>query len=154
MNKPLQETGCYTSAVVRAAFLGGRRRQLTLAGFDKKRSGGSLSKADKVTDWQEIIESALQHKRRHSSFPISSGLQDGSQGGTEAHEGKRARATGSSDSDRGHEHFSGGSHIRRSWTTGTAFGVNVLTSGSFTSTNVSCWERISLSRNKTWSLAR
>jgi hypothetical protein len=64
--------------------------QLTLAGFDKKKSGGSLSKAEEVTDWQEIIESALQHNRRHSSFSTSAGLQDGSQGGTEAHEGKRA----------------------------------------------------------------
>ena len=71
-------------------LLEGERRRLTLAGLDKKKSGGSLSKAEEMTDWQEIIESALQHNRRHSSFSTSTGLQDGSQGGTEAHEGKRA----------------------------------------------------------------
>jgi hypothetical protein len=71
-------------------LLEGERRRLTLAGLDKKKSGGSLSKAEEMTDWQEIIESALQHNRRHSSFSTSTGLHDGSQGGTEAHEGKRA----------------------------------------------------------------
>ena len=70
--------------------LGERWRSLTLAGLDKKKSGGSLSKAEEVTDWQEISESALQHNLRHSSLAISAGLQDGSQGGAEAHEGKRA----------------------------------------------------------------
>jgi len=77
-------------AAIKTTFLGERWSQLTLAGLDKKKSGGSLSKAEEVTDWQEIIESALQHNRRHSSFSTSAGLQDGSQGGTEAHEGKRA----------------------------------------------------------------
>ena len=148
MKRPLRETGWYTTTVVRMDLLG-RWERLTLAGFDKKKSGGSLSKAEEVTDWQEIIESALQHNRRHSSFPTSAGLHDASQGGTEAHEGKREWATGASDGDRGHEHFSGGSYIRRSWTTGTALWANVLTSGSFASTNVRCLERMSLSRNET-----
>lgn len=80
---------------------------LTLAGLDKKKSGGSLSKAEEVTDWQEIIESALQHSLRHSSFSTSAGLQDSSHGGTEAHEGKRAWLTELSNGDRGHAHFSG-----------------------------------------------
>lgn len=73
-----------------ALLLGEKQKPLTLAGLDKKKSGGSLSKAEEVTDWQEISESALQHNLRDSSFSTSAGLQDGSQGGTEAHEGKRA----------------------------------------------------------------
>jgi len=73
-----------------ALLLGENQRPLTLAGLDKKKSGGSLSKAEEVTDWHEISESALQHNLRDSSFSTSAGLQDGSQGGTEAHEGKRA----------------------------------------------------------------
>ena len=148
MKRPRRETGWCTTIVVRMVCRG-KVGRLTLAGFDKKKSGGSFSKAEEMTDWQEIIESALQHNRRHSSFPTSAGVHDASQGGTEAHEGKREWATGTSIGDRGHEHFSGGSCIRRSWTTGTALGANVLTSGLAASTNVSCLERMSLSRNET-----
>lgn len=154
VRQPRRGIGWRTAAAIKSAFSGEGWGSLTLAGLDKKKSGGSLSKAEEVTDWQEISESALQHNLRHSSFLTSAGLQDCSQGGTEAHEGKRAWATGPSNGDRGHEHFLEGSYIRRSSTTGTALGVNVLTSGSAASRNVSCWERISLSRNKTCSLAR